>query len=95
MSVVNLLRRLSLFADLRGEELNALSRCLGKRTFASDMILYHKGSPARNFYIIESGEVRIFSLSDSGHEITLEVYGPGDASGRRPCSTGTCAPPAP
>lgn len=81
MSVVNLLRRVSLFADLRGEELNALSRCLGKRTFASDMILYHKGNPAQNLYIIESGEVRIYALSDSGHEITLEVYGPGECFG--------------
>jgi CRP/FNR family cyclic AMP-dependent transcriptional regulator len=81
MSVVELLRRVSLFADLRDEELNALSRCLGKRTFAKDMILFHKGSPAQNLYVIESGEVRIFALSGSGREITLEVYGPGECFG--------------
>lgn len=81
MSVVDLLHRVSIFADLRDEELNALAACLGKRTFGRDVILFHKGCPARNLYIIESGEVRIFALSDSGQEITLEVYGPGECFG--------------
>jgi CRP/FNR family cyclic AMP-dependent transcriptional regulator len=83
MSVVDLLRQVSIFADLRAEELNALAACLGKRTFARGMMLYQKGSIAQSLYLIESGEVRIFALSDTGHEITLEVHGPGDCCGER------------
>jgi CRP/FNR family transcriptional regulator/CRP/FNR family cyclic AMP-dependent transcriptional regulator len=81
MSVVDLLRRLSIFADLSNEELNTLALCLGKRTFARGMMPFQKGSFAQSLYLIESGEVRIFALSETGHEITLEVYGPGECFG--------------
>jgi len=47
MSAVDVLRRVSLFADLREDELAALANCLGRRVFARDMIFYHKGSPPR------------------------------------------------
>jgi CRP-like cAMP-binding protein len=81
MSVDDLLRRVFLFADLRDDELAALANCLGRRVFAKDMILFHKGSPAQNLYLIESGEVRIFALSEAGREITLDVYGPDECFG--------------
>jgi CRP-like cAMP-binding protein len=32
-------------------------------------------------YIIESGKVRIFVLSESGHEISVRIFGPGDMFG--------------
>ena len=81
MSVADALRRVSLFADLHEDELAALADCLGRRVFAKDMILFHKGSPAQSLYLIESGEVRIFALSETGHEITLDIYGPGECFG--------------
>jgi CRP/FNR family cyclic AMP-dependent transcriptional regulator len=81
MSVADLLRRVSLFSDLSEDELDALVGCLGKRTFAKDMILFHKGNPAQSLYIIESGRVRAFAVSESGHEMTFEVYGPGECFG--------------
>jgi CRP/FNR family cyclic AMP-dependent transcriptional regulator len=83
MSVVDLLHQVPIFADLRAEELNALAALLGKRTFARGMMLYQKGSLAQSLYVIESGGVRIFVLNDTGHEITLEVHGPGDCFGER------------
>jgi CRP-like cAMP-binding protein len=58
-----------------------------KRTFAEDMILFHKGSPAQCLYLIESGAVRIFALSDTGQEITLDVHGPGECFGETPVAT--------
>jgi CRP/FNR family transcriptional regulator/CRP/FNR family cyclic AMP-dependent transcriptional regulator len=45
------------------------------------MILFHKGSPGRSLYIIESGKVRIFLLSETGQEISVNVYGPGEVFG--------------
>lgn len=81
MSAADLLRRVSLFADLREDELAALADGLGRRVFAKRMILFHKGSPAQSLYLIESGAVRIFALSQAGKEITLDVYGPGECFG--------------
>ncbi len=81
MSRIDLLRQTSLFADLPDEILEALAASLGKRTFAKGMVLFHKGSPGQRLYLIETGQVRIFVLSDSGHEITLNFHGPGECFG--------------
>lgn len=75
MSVVDLLRQVSLFADLRESELVALASCLGRRVFAKNMILFHKGSPAQSLYLIGSGAARVFALGEIGQEITLERIG--------------------
>jgi CRP/FNR family transcriptional regulator, cyclic AMP receptor protein len=81
MSADELLRRISLFADLPGDELAALANCLIRHVFAKEVILFHKGSPAQSLYLIESGTVRIFDLSDTGQEITLDIYSAGDCFG--------------
>ena len=80
MSAIDVLYRVPLFADLHDEELRIWRR-LGKRTFAEDMILFHKGSPSQALYLIESGMVRAFVLSDEGQEMTLDIYGPGECFG--------------
>lgn len=81
MSKVTMRQKVSFFSRLTGEELEALDRCLTKRTFGKGTIIFHKGSPGRSLYIIESGRVRIFLLSSSGQEISVNVYGPGDVFG--------------
>ena len=58
-----------------------LADCLGRRVFARNMILFLKGSPAQCLYLIESGAVRIFAFSETGQEITLDAYGPGECFG--------------
>jgi CRP/FNR family transcriptional regulator/CRP/FNR family cyclic AMP-dependent transcriptional regulator len=81
MSKVTMLQKVSFFSRLTSPELEALALSLGKRTFGKGTIIFHKGSPGRSLYIIESGRVRIFLLSDSGQEISVNVYGPGDVFG--------------
>ena len=81
MSKVTMLRKVSLFSRLTDQALETLALCLGKRTFGKGTIIFHKGSPGRSLYIIESGRVRIFLLSNSGQEISVNVYGPGDVFG--------------
>jgi CRP/FNR family cyclic AMP-dependent transcriptional regulator len=81
MSKVSMLRKVPLFAGLSDQELEVLADSLGKRTFGKGMIIFHKGSPGQTLYIIESGKVRIFTLSESGQEISVNIYGPGDVFG--------------
>ncbi|MGD9147230.1 MAG: Crp/Fnr family transcriptional regulator [Anaerolineae bacterium] len=81
MSKVTMLQKVSFFSRLTGQELEALAGSLIKRTFGKGTIIFHKGSPGRSLYIIESGRVRIFLLSSSGQEISVNVYGPGDVFG--------------
>mgnify|MGYP001130193959 FL=1 len=81
MSKADLLKNVSFFAGLSGRELNSLAECLARRTFAKGVIIFHKGSPGRTLYIIESGKVRIFVLGASGREISVNVYGSGEVFG--------------
>ena len=81
MNKVDFLRSTPLFASLPDDELEVLGRGLGKRTFGKGMIIFHRGSPGQTLYIIETGLVRIFSLSESGQELTVNLYGPGELFG--------------
>jgi len=76
-----MLRKVPLFAGLSDQELEVLADSLGKRTFGKGMIIFHKGSPGQTLYIIESGKVRIFIISESGQEISVNIYGAGDVFG--------------
>ena len=81
MNKVEFLRSTPLFSSLPDDELEVLGRSLGKRTFGKGMIIFHRGSPGQTLYIIDSGLVRIFSLSESGQELTVNLYGPGELFG--------------
>jgi CRP/FNR family cyclic AMP-dependent transcriptional regulator len=81
MPDVDMLRNVPLFAGLADQELLAVARSLGKRSFGKGVFIFHKDSPGQVLYIIESGRVRIFALSDLGQEISLNIYGPGDVFG--------------
>jgi CRP/FNR family cyclic AMP-dependent transcriptional regulator len=81
MSRVTLLRQIGFFSGLSDSELEAVADRLGKRTFGRGVILFHKGSPGETLYIIESGKVRIFILSESGQEMSVRVCGTGEVFG--------------
>lgn len=75
------LRRTSLFAGARDEQL----RPLGERTFtrrlAAGQILFTQGEPSEHLYVVRSGRIRIVVTSPRGDELTLTVLGPGDSFG--------------
>jgi CRP/FNR family transcriptional regulator/CRP/FNR family cyclic AMP-dependent transcriptional regulator len=81
MSKADLLKNVCFFSGLSETELAYLAACLARRTFARGVIVFHRGSPGRTLYIIESGKIRIFVLSASGREISVNVYGPGEVFG--------------
>jgi CRP/FNR family cyclic AMP-dependent transcriptional regulator len=81
MSRVDMLRNTSLFSSLSDDQLEALADRLRPRAFAKGMIIFHKDSPGQSLYVIESGKVRIFILSESGQEISVRIYGCGDIFG--------------
>ncbi len=81
MPAIDKLRTVSLFDGLTNPELEALDACLGRRVFGQGVYIFHKDSPGRVLYIIESGMVRLFIISDAGQEISLNIHGPGEAFG--------------
>jgi CRP/FNR family cyclic AMP-dependent transcriptional regulator len=81
MSKMALLRRIRFFARLSERDLEVLADHLHRRTYHRHTILFDKGSPAQTLYLIESGRVRVFIPSETGEELSMNVYGAGDVVG--------------
>jgi CRP/FNR family transcriptional regulator/CRP/FNR family cyclic AMP-dependent transcriptional regulator len=97
MVVWQTLRGSALADGLTDAELGAMSGSLGRRTYGKGVFIFHKDSPGQVLYIIESGQVRLFIISDMGQEISLNVLGPGEIFGElaaldgRPRASGAVA----
>jgi CRP-like cAMP-binding protein len=48
---------------------------------ADGEVLFHRGEPGDALYVVESGQVRIFTLDEAGRELTLNTMNPGEALG--------------
>jgi CRP/FNR family transcriptional regulator len=51
------------------------------RRFPAGALLIEAGGPAERVYLLRSGQVRVFRLTESGHETTTAVLGPGQFIG--------------
>lgn len=81
MSALTVLQQSPIFAGLPAADLADLADKMGQRSFARGMIIFHKGSIGQTLYLIASGRVRIFLLSETGREISIDILIPGDCFG--------------
>ena len=65
--------------DMALSPLAAKLRALGVlRRVGRDELLFAAGDPANGFYIIQSGQVRVFKMDDEGREVEVARLGPGE-----------------
>ena len=83
----DLLRR-SILRDLPPGELDELARTLENRVVRAGEMVFKEGDPADAFYIIGSGQVRVFVRHENSIERELSVRGPGDHFGEGALLTG-------
>lgn len=76
-----LLRQSPIFAGLRDAELDGLVAATRRRRYARDNYLFREGDPGLDFFLVESGEVKISRVSEAGTELVLAILGPGAAFG--------------
>lgn len=88
-------RQLALFADLPDAELEALSTDFVPCQFRHGEPIFYQGDPGQMFYLIQSGQVRIYVQGEEGQETSVILYGPGDIFGELAVIDGLPAPPAP
>jgi len=48
------------------------------RRFGKDELLFAAGDPAHGFYLLQSGEVRVYQMDEAGREIEIARIGPGE-----------------
>jgi CRP/FNR family cyclic AMP-dependent transcriptional regulator len=75
------LKEVPLFADLKQDDLCRLVNDLRPRLYEKDAIIFRQGDASSELYLIIEGKVRIFKLSPSGSETSINVFCAGDIIG--------------
>lgn len=70
-----------LFHGLPAATIDAIAGLAHRRTIDKDAMIFSQGDDGDALYGIASGQVRIFSADDKGHEVFLNILGPGDTFG--------------
>lgn len=89
MSIIELLKRLEIFATLLDDDLNFLITRIKEQTFSKNELIFSKDSAAEHFYIVRSGEILVSQESQDGKNFELAKYITGDCFGEFCYITGT------
>lgn len=78
------LKRVPLFAGLSDRELNILAARAVPHHFDPDKVIFSEGEPCEGLYVIESGAVKVYTVSAGGREQVLNIEGPGGSIAELP-----------
>jgi CRP-like cAMP-binding protein len=71
------LRGTPLLSGLSDVQLQRVATRAVRHSLPEGQWLFSQGDPARHFYLVESGQVRLFRLSPEGAEKVIEIVSPG------------------
>jgi len=72
----DVLRQIPLFSELSDLDLKELEKLVICKNFGKDEYVFHEGDRAEHLFIVVSGRIKIFKLSQEGKEQILQVVGP-------------------
>ena len=76
-----LLRRVPLFAELSGSELERIASVAVPRSLPKGVRVFHEGDTSDACYIVRAGDLRVTREHSDGRAIALATLGPGDIFG--------------
>jgi CRP-like cAMP-binding protein len=81
VSIVDLLQRLPLFADLPEHALAALADQSQVSHFEREAVIFYQNDACDRVWIARQGRVKIVHHEEDGREVILEIISPGEAFG--------------
>ena len=81
MDLLKKMQTLALFQGIPSEKLKALAERALYRTYKAGEMFIGDTDPAHAFYVIMTGQVKLYKSSPEGREQTLNLLGPGDPFG--------------
>lgn len=66
-------QHLPIFGALDDEQLEDIISTTRKITLPAKTTLFERGTPAKYFYVIHSGQIKLYCLSDKGDEKVMEI----------------------
>lgn len=79
--IEELIGNVPLFSGLGSDSIAQLATRVRPRDYGKNEQLYGAGEPTANLFVIHTGRVKIYRLSESGHEQVIRVLGPGEFLG--------------
>lgn len=80
--------QIPLFEGLPQSNLDDLASISVRRDYRRGDTIFTEGEPGNGFYVMISGQVKIFKLSPDGKEQILHLFGPGEPFGEVPVFEG-------
>ena len=70
------LHQIALFEALDDQQLASILKSSKAISLAARKILFEKGAPAEHFYLLKSGQIKLYCLSAEGDEKVIEIINP-------------------
>jgi CRP/FNR family transcriptional regulator, dissimilatory nitrate respiration regulator len=81
MDIMNQIKDISLFAGVSAEKLHLLATQATFKKYKQGEMVIGETDPIRSFYVVVSGQLKLYRSSAEGKEQTLQLLGPGDPFG--------------
>ncbi len=78
MSMINELQHSYLFAGMNDDQIDRVVESSSVLTLADGDQLFARNDPAKHFFLVRSGQFKLFRLSKNGIEKVVHVFGPGE-----------------
>ncbi|WP_210396083.1 Crp/Fnr family transcriptional regulator [Motiliproteus sediminis] len=78
-AVVASLKRHYLFSSLSPSELQQLVERVEQVNLEAEQYLFRQQEPAKRFYLVADGQIKLFHTTADGHEKVVELINPGQA----------------
>jgi len=92
MELTKILNNIPLFNGLTESQLNDLAMIVTDQEFKRGTTIFAEGDPGIGFYILVSGQIKIYKLSMDGKEQILHIFGPGEPFAEAAIFTGQSFP---
>jgi len=86
--VLEIIGSIPLFNGLSEQQLGEIRGIARDRFYDKGKEIFAEGDEGGGFYIVASGQVKVFKLSPEGKEHILHIYGPGHSFGEAPVFSG-------
>jgi CRP-like cAMP-binding protein len=81
LDITRILARLPLFQELAPEQIAELETACRERRLSKGEMLFHKGDPAKGFFVVVFGQVKLAFPSSQGNEKVVQILGPQQSFG--------------
>ena len=85
---IDMLSTAELFQTLSEDQVRQIAGVAADRTIRKNTVLFSQGNPGDTYWLVISGEVRVYRCTNEGIEIELDRLQPGDGFGEMALLTG-------